>query len=52
MSPSSHRACQNVDQMLDFVEDLASGLGIPVWIESAVGAIGVWEELADRMAEE
>lgn len=52
VSPSSHRAFRDVDEMLDFVEDLASASGLPVGIKSAVGELVFWEELAGRMAEE
>ena len=52
VSPASHRAFRSVDEMLDFVEDLASAGGVPVGIKSAVGELAMWEELADRMAKE
>jgi glutamate synthase domain-containing protein 2 len=50
ISPSYHRAFGTVDELLDFVEDLADGSGLPVGIKSAVGELGFWTELADRMA--
>ncbi len=52
ISPSGHRAFSTVDEMLDFVEDLADATGLPIGIKSAVGNLGFWVELADRMAEE
>jgi len=52
ISPSAHRAFSTVDEMLDFVEDLADATGLPIGIKSAVGNLGFWVELADRMAEE
>jgi glutamate synthase domain-containing protein 2 len=52
VSPGSHRAFKDIDQMLDFVEDLADASGLPVGIKSAVGQLEDWEELADRMANE
>lgn len=52
ISPASHTAFRNVDQMLDFVEDLADATGLPVGIKSAVGGMPFWIELADRMASE
>jgi glutamate synthase (ferredoxin) len=52
ISPAGHRAFSDVDQMLDFVEDLADATGVPVGIKSAVGLLGFWKELADRMASE
>lgn len=52
ISPASHRAFRNVDELLDFVEDLADAGGRPVGIKSAIGDLGFWKELADRMARE
>jgi glutamate synthase domain-containing protein 2 len=52
VSPSGHRAFSNVDEMLDFVEDLADLTGLPVGIKSAVGELGFWSELADHMSNE
>ncbi|HSG47470.1 MAG TPA: FMN-binding glutamate synthase family protein [Longimicrobiales bacterium] len=52
VSPSSHRAFRSVDEMLDFVEDLADATGLPVGIKSAVGGMAFWDELAERMASE
>ncbi len=51
-SPSGHRSFSTVDEMLDFVEDLADATGLPVGIKSAVGESAFWTELADRMATE
>jgi glutamate synthase domain-containing protein 2 len=52
LSPSGHRVFSNVDELLDFVEDLADATGLPIGIKSAVGLLGFWKELADRMASE
>lgn len=49
ISPSSHRAFRDVDEMLDFVELLASETGLPVGIKSAVGQESFWHDLADHM---
>lgn len=51
VSPSRHTAFRDVDEMLDVVERVADATGLPVGIKSAVGQIGFWEELADRMAD-
>lgn len=51
VSPSSHRAFRGVDEMLDFVEDLAEATGRPVGIKSAVGDLATWVQLADLMAD-
>ncbi|MGD2114158.1 MAG: FMN-binding glutamate synthase family protein [Acidobacteriota bacterium] len=48
-SPAGHTAFRDVDEMLDFVEDLAASTGLPVGIKSAVGEMGFWIDLADRM---
>jgi glutamate synthase domain-containing protein 2 len=52
VSPASHRAFRSVDELLDFVEDLADASGLPVGIKSAVGELDFWRELADHMASE
>ncbi len=52
ISPPGHRAFRNVDELLDFAEDLADASGLPVGIKSAVGELDFWRELADRMAME
>lgn len=52
ISPPGHRSFATVDEMLDFVEDLADATGVPVGIKSAVGELAFWTELADRMANE
>ena len=49
ISPSSHIEFSNADQLLDFVERLASLTGLPVGIKSAVGEIDFWHELAGLM---
>lgn len=52
ISPSGHRSFSTVDEMLDFVEDLADATGVPVGIKSAIGLMGFWKELAETMAVE
>lgn len=52
ISPPSHRSFRTVDEMLDFVEDLADASGLPVGIKAAVGELAFWTELADHMASE
>ncbi|MCH2580173.1 MAG: FMN-binding glutamate synthase family protein [Planctomycetes bacterium] len=49
-SPSSHTVFSNVDEMLDFIEELAEESGLPVGIKSAVGEISFWRDLAHLMA--
>lgn len=52
ISPAEHRAFADVDEMLDFVETLAERSGLPIGIKSAVGQMGFWIELAERMSRE
>lgn len=49
ISPSSHSAFSNVDELIEFVELLAEKTGLPVGIKSAVGQSEFWEELAEKM---
>ncbi len=49
-SPSRHTAFHDVDSMLDFVELVAAETGLPVGIKSAVGSMGMWDELVAFMA--
>ena len=44
-SPASHSAFANVDEMLDFVEQLADISGLPIGIKSAVGETEFWDDL-------
>jgi glutamate synthase domain-containing protein 2 len=49
-SPASHSAFGDVDGLIEFVEMLASETGLPVGIKSAVGDLGFWSALTERMA--
>ena len=49
ISPNSHSAFSNVDEMLDFIEKLAHVSGLPIGIKSAVGENDFWIELAAKM---
>ena len=49
ISPNSHTAFSNVDQMIDFIEKLADISGLPIGIKSAIGKIDFWIELAEKM---
>jgi len=50
-SPASHRAFDDVDSLIDFIESIAAATQLPVGIKSAVGQMNFWTELADRMVE-
>jgi glutamate synthase domain-containing protein 2 len=49
LSPSNHTAFGDVDSLIDFLELLAAKTGLPVGIKSAVGDLGFWQNLAERM---
>jgi len=49
-SPSRHSVFHDVDSMLDFVELVAEGTGLPVGIKSAVGNVEFWDHLVAAMA--
>jgi glutamate synthase domain-containing protein 2 len=49
LSPPRHSAFSNIPEMLAFIEKVADRSGLPVGIKSAVGKLGMWEELADLM---
>jgi glutamate synthase domain-containing protein 2 len=49
-SPAAHTAFSDVDEMIEFVERLARATGLPVGVKSAVGDLGFWQTLAERMA--
>lgn len=50
-SPNNHTAFSNVDELIDFIEDIAEGTGLPVGIKAAIGKLEFWEELAKKMKE-
>ena len=49
VSPPAHSAFTDVEGLVEFVELIAQDTGLPVGIKSAVGEIGFWETLAERM---
>jgi glutamate synthase domain-containing protein 2 len=49
-SPSAHSAFGNADELLDFVESIATATGLPVGIKSAVGESTFWTNLARLMS--
>jgi len=49
ISPASHSAFRNADELLDFVEAIAAETGLPVGIKSAVGDSVFWQDLARLM---
>jgi glutamate synthase domain-containing protein 2 len=51
ISPAGHSEFRNADEMLDFIELIATETGLPVGIKSAVGDSAFWEDLARLMAD-
>ncbi len=49
MSPNHHDEFSDVDGLIDFVERIANATGLPVGIKSAVGQVGFFRDLAQRM---
>jgi glutamate synthase domain-containing protein 2 len=50
VSPAFHTEFSDVDGLIEFVERIAGATGLPVGIKSAVGDLGFWATLAERMA--
>lgn len=49
LSPPTHKAFSNVQEMVDFIESIAENTGLPVGIKAAIGKLEQWEELATIM---
>ncbi|CAB4920227.1 unannotated protein [freshwater metagenome] len=49
VSPNAHSAFHTVDELIEFIELLASETGLPVGIKSAVGEQTFWDTLTERM---
>ncbi len=49
LSPPNHSAFSNVQELIDFIEDIADATGLPVGIKAAIGKLDEWIELADIM---
>jgi len=49
LSPTTHRAFNNVTELLELIEDIAAQTGLPVGIKGAIGKLDMWEEMADLM---
>jgi glutamate synthase domain-containing protein 2 len=46
ISPAYHTAFNDIPEMVDLIEKMATETGLPVGIKSAVGKLEQWEELA------
>ena len=51
-SPPVHAEFAGVPGLIEFIERIADATGLPVGIKSAVGGLGFWQELAQRMDDE
>ncbi|MFH6603990.1 FMN-binding glutamate synthase family protein [Maribacter algicola] len=49
LSPATHKAFDNVPELLQLIEKIADETGLPVGIKSAIGKLDQWEELAELM---
>ncbi|CAZ98683.1 FMN-binding glutamate synthase family protein [Zobellia galactanivorans] len=49
LSPATHKAFNNVTELLQLIEDIAEETGLPVGVKGAIGKLDQWEELADLM---
>lgn len=49
ISPNAHSEFGSVDELIDWIEMIATRTGLPVGIKSAIGSIGFWRELAQQM---
>ncbi|MBT8288192.1 MAG: FMN-binding glutamate synthase family protein [Flavobacteriaceae bacterium] len=49
LSPPTHSAFSNVQELYDLIEEIAHKTGLPVGIKAAIGKLDQWEELADIM---
>ncbi len=51
LSPATHKAFDNVPELLQLIEDIAEETGLPVGIKGAIGKLDQWEELAELMVD-
>jgi glutamate synthase domain-containing protein 2 len=49
LSPPNHSAFSNIQELVDFIEDIAKNTGLPVGIKAAIGKLDQWKELATIM---
>ena len=51
LSPPNHTAFTTVEELMQFIEDIAEATGLPVGIKAAIGKLDQWHELADIMVQ-
>ncbi|NHF60081.1 FMN-binding glutamate synthase family protein [Flavobacteriaceae bacterium TP-CH-4] len=49
LSPATHKAFDNIPELMQLIEDIAEETGLPVGIKGAIGKLDQWEQLADLM---
>jgi glutamate synthase domain-containing protein 2 len=49
LSPATHKAFSNVEELMALIESIANETGLPVGVKGAIGKLEQWEELADIM---
>ncbi|UZH54903.1 FMN-binding glutamate synthase family protein [Salinimicrobium tongyeongense] len=51
LSPPAHSTFSNMQELVDWIEEIAEETGLPVGIKAAIGKLDEWRELASIMAE-
>lgn len=51
LSPNGHSSFHDAKTLIQFIERIANATGFPVGIKSAVGELGFWQDLAQKMKE-
>lgn len=51
VSPPYHTAFDTMEEMVDFIEEIAEKTGLPVGIKAAIGQMAQWKKLAHIMKE-
>ncbi|WP_411030598.1 FMN-binding glutamate synthase family protein [Spongiimicrobium sp. 3-5] len=49
LSPATHKAFSNTEELLELIEKIAEETGLPVGIKGAIGKLDQWETLAETM---
>jgi len=49
LSPATHKAFSTIEELHQFIEDIAQETGLPVGIKAAIGKLDEWETLAKLM---
>ncbi len=49
ISPPYHTAFDGIDEMINFIEEIANKTGLPVGVKAAIGKTQQWQELAKKM---